>query len=90
MIIDGIGIGELAEIYNVTRQRIHQCNAKYGLVMADWFDPDKIFAAQLTGCATKLRRRLVDPSRRENTRELIRLAIECRKTALEALRKAKL
>jgi hypothetical protein len=90
MIIDGIGIGELAEIYGVTRQRIHQCNAKFNLAMTDWFDPDKIFSAQLSGCATKLRRRLVDPHRRENTRELIRIAIENRAVALEALRKAKI
>jgi hypothetical protein len=90
MIIDGIGIGEIAEIYGVTRQRIHQANAKYGLVMADWLDPDRIFSAQLTGCATKLRRRLVDPHRRENTRELIRIAIESRAVALDALRKAKI
>jgi predicted DNA-binding protein YlxM (UPF0122 family) len=90
MIIDNIGIGEIAEIYGISRQRIHQCNAKFNLVAADWLDPDRIFSAQLTGCASSIRQRLIDPHRRENTRELIRLAIECRKTALEALRKARI
>jgi len=90
MITNGIGIGELAQIYGVTRQRIHQCNATFNLVVADWLDPDKIFSAQLSGNATKLRHRLVDPHRRENTRELIRIAIESRAVALEALHKAKI
>jgi hypothetical protein len=85
-----ISCAELAEVYSVTDSNLRALAVNRGMDWREFANPDVLFTATLEGNSSALRRRLTDPSRRDNTRELIRLAIECRKTALEALRKAQI
>jgi hypothetical protein len=81
---------ELATIYNISENHVRLFARNHGVPRTVFLDPDAVFDLTLKGSKSPLRARLLDPARRQRTKELLAIAAEARATAAEALAQAKL
>jgi hypothetical protein len=80
----------LATVYSISENHVRLFARNHGVPRSAFLDPDMVFNLTLKGSKSPLRARLLDPARRQRTKELLAIAAEARATAVEALAQAKL